>query len=467
MTDTAVLERNAIEAQVDRLEPEIQRLADKTDKSADEVRELQVKTEVMNSLLDATKEIDAHERRREAQAEIMDDPANASLPADLFKKYANSKDNHFGALTSKEQDAFVLPESNSGGDTIPSGFNWTAAMMGRKQNVVSGTPANPPDGIIPVDTADRVRERLAAFGGPLHAATIMQTATGNILKIPVQDTTSRKSAIVGSRTGQAVATSVSASNATAWPEFFNVDFGSYLYRTGPVGLTRELVRDAQFDLVTWLERHLVREGWRGINEHLTTGSGTGQPDGMALLANTTRGVQTATGPSNRRFSATESELNDQIGRMLGSVDDAYLGAGEGENGLARAGTGQTGWMMHRSVYWQIWSARAGTRRPLAERPAGSPVRTIEGDPVFISNEMAAVQANGQSASNSILALYGWLGGYTVRVIGDERVRMYDDSAFDLNNSYGFAWFASVDGHYTEGVAADNGQTDAVTHFITQ
>lgn len=491
--EAAQAEKASINARMDEADRLMANLINQDDRSAAEDKVLASLSERADELRESLSVCNAYIKSKQVLAETLDDPANAEMPHQLLRKYFESEDNNFGALTSKQIDAFVAPAE---GDK-PAGFNWSTlvlrnhpahiksqlagvggssvkpdvymmlADLNNRLNAASGLPAAPPDGIIPVDTYPNIYERLAAFGGPLQSSTIFQTSTGNKLKIPVQDTTTRKATVLGSRTGQSVATAVVP--PVAWPEFQNVDFDSHLYRTtSPIAVTRELVRDAVFDLVSFLEQHLVREGWRGINEDLTVGDGNGKPDGMALAANTKLGRQSASGNTNRRFSKTDSDLIQEIAAMLIGPDDAYIMGMEGVNGLRRAGSGQVGWQMHRSVYRQIWATLKLTRAPLAQTMPGSQIKSIDDEPVFIAPAMTGVRADGTSANaGDVLALYGWLGANWVRIINDERVRIYTDSPYDANNAIGAVWFGSVDAHYVGGVGTDDGATDAVVHFITQ
>lgn len=116
-------------------------------------------------------------------------------------------------------------------------------------------------------------ETTKAYGSFLdpNFAQMLDTDAGNPIPVPLEDDTANAAAIVAE--GTSTTTSVDAT-------FNSVTLGAYTYRS-LLRVSLELLQDSAFNLESYIARKLgVRLG-RGFNAHATTGSNSGQPQGIA------------------------------------------------------------------------------------------------------------------------------------------------------------------------------------------
>jgi HK97 family phage major capsid protein len=101
-------------------------------------------------------------------------------------------------------------------------------------------------------------------------STVIDTDTGNSIPVPLEDDTANAAAIVAE--GASLTTSTDSVFAT-------VTLNAFMYRA-LVRVSLELLQDSAFDLEGYLNRKLAIRLWRGFNANATTGTGTGQPQGL-------------------------------------------------------------------------------------------------------------------------------------------------------------------------------------------
>src|SRR5690606_39002505 len=89
---------------------------------------------------------------------------------------------------------------------------------------------------------------------------------------------------------------------------------AFKYSSKPVLVSAELLQDSAFDLNQILADMLGERLGRILNEHFTTGTGTGQPNGIVTAA--------ATGVTGG-VSATPAITGDNLIDLVHSVDPAY------------------------------------------------------------------------------------------------------------------------------------------------
>lgn len=116
-------------------------------------------------------------------------------------------------------------------------------------------------------------ETTRAYGAFLdpNFAQILETDSGNPIPVPLEDDTANSAAIVTEGTSTTTSTDATFNAAT---------LGAYTYRS-LVRVSLELLQDSAFNLDAYIARKLgVRLG-RGFNAHATTGTNSGQPQGIA------------------------------------------------------------------------------------------------------------------------------------------------------------------------------------------
>ena len=222
---------------------------------------------------------------------------------------------------------------------------------------------------VPQGFVNTLEIALLQWNGVRDVADILRTDSGNDLPWPtVNDTGNKRSILVET---QAVSTS------GAQPLFRQLILHAYKYTSGLVQVPTELLQDSAFDLAEYLAGALGTRIGRIQADHDTTGTGAGQPNGVATAA--TVGVTSA--------SAT-AIASDELYTLKHSVDPAY-----------RTGAG---FMMHDQVLLYIKKLKDSYGRYLWQSSlAGGRPDTIDGDPLTINQSMA----NAVSANN-ITLLYG-------------------------------------------------------------
>src|SRR5690606_8911689 len=112
-------------------------------------------------------------------------------------------------------------------------------------------------------------EALLAHGGMRSVATILRTDSGASLPIPTMNDTSNKGAILAenSQTSEQVLT------------FNQLVLESYKYTSKHILVSVELLQDSAINVAEFIGKALGTRIARITNDHFTTGSGNGQPNG--------------------------------------------------------------------------------------------------------------------------------------------------------------------------------------------
>jgi HK97 family phage major capsid protein len=181
----------------------------------------------------------------------------------------------------------------------------------------------------------------------------------------------------------------------------DVDFGiatldAYKYSSKLVRISTELIQDSAIDIEGYVARALADRINRIQNKHFTVGTGTGQPDGIAVGA--TVGVTAA---------STTAITTDELLDLVYSVDPAY-----------RAGAA---FMMNEAITKTIRKLKYSTDEYIWQPglQSGAP-DSLLGYPVRLNTYMDA-----SPAAADVVALFGnFRAGYVIRdVRGMRTVRM--------------------------------------------
>lgn len=269
----------------------------------------------------------------------------------------------------RELRAAMSTSAGTGGETIPEGFvnNFEVALL--------------------------------AFGGPRQVATVIRTDKGNQLTWPSTNDTSNKGALIAESTAdaeQGIATS-------------SITLNAYKYTSKIIKVPAELLEDSAFDLVSFCGERCGERIGRILADHFTTGTGSGQPNGMVTAA--TSGVTAA--------SATAIAANELI-ELQHSVDPAY-----------RNGPG-AGWMFHDTILLAIRKLKDDDGQYMWQpgMRADAPDQLL-GKPYTINQSMAStIEASAKTV------LFGLLSKYIIRDVRTlrlkhlkERYAEYDQEAF--------------------------------------
>ena len=258
-----------------------------------------------------------------------------------------------------------------------------------QRDVVKTSTGSP----VPTSFYNQVIEQARLVGPMLETSTTLRTAGGENLQIPSQAGWST-AAITGE------GTAISESDPT-FNSFITLSAYKYSFL---VQLSRELIEDSGVDILAFLATQTGNALGFKVNNDLTVGSGSSQPNGIVTAASSAV-TGTASGPT---FTA------DNLIDLAYSLD-----------GAARRLPG-VGWMMN--------TASLGVVRKLKDNNGAyifSPALADGNDrvlsyPVFENPAMAS----NASATKSVI--FGHLPSYYVRMAGGLRLDRSDDFAFSAD-----------------------------------
>lgn len=256
----------------------------------------------------------------------------------------------------------------------------------------------------------RVMSAMKFYGGIESApVTVLNTAKGADLPIPTDDDTSNTGALVTEAGSHASGSAIALGQTT---------LKAYLFSSKIVKVSWQLLNDSEINWEAFLANKFgVRLG-RVKNTYLTTGTGSGQPQG-AQYASTT-------GRSGATGSSTTCTADDLV-RLFHSVDVAYRNPATCR------------WMMNDSAALIVELLKDGNGQYIWKQGlAESAPATIKGYPVIINNDMPAMAASEKSI------LFGDFSAYFVRnVQGIQVVRL--NELYAANGQVGFMAYMRADG----------------------
>lgn len=292
-----------------------------------------------------------------------------------------------------------------GGDRALNEEDWATI-----RNTMSTTTGSEGGFTVPTDIASSVIDALKAFGGVRAVADVLVTASGNPMSYPTSDGTAEE--------GELIAENASATDADV--VFGTVALNVFKFSSKVVTVPIELLQDSAVDIEAFVNGRIVTRLGRITNKLFTTGTGTGQPNGMVTAA--TVGVTAANGTSQVTTITYDSLIDLQH-----SVDPAYR-----ENGGA-------GFMMNDLSVRQVRKIKDGQSRPIfvpgyeQSIPGGVPDMLL-GSRLIVNQHMANMAASARSI------LFGDFKGYKIRDALDVSMFRFTDSAYTKKGQVGFmAW----------------------------
>jgi len=365
---------------------EVQALAKRNDLSEEEVADFNAKADELETI---DKSITTEQRKAKiasmtAKAIETDARESGTSKEDMAKQYEMAFRGYImGQLDDEKKD--ILKRANvqnttaaTGGYTIPTGFS----------------------GVI---------EKAMLYFLPFNESlvTIWKTESGNPVAYPsVNDTTNLAYQLA------------EGGNATTSAEavtFGSTTFNAYKFTTGMLQVSFELLQDSFFNLEQVIGDIFGERMARGLSLAFTTGTGSGQPQGVV------------TGSAAGATAATATAITRaDILNLLHSVDPEYR-----KNGT---------WMFNDSTLKAIRSLAFGTGddRPLYQvSPIAGQPDLIEGYPYVVNNNMDAIGASKKSI------LFGDFKRFTVRFAGADRMKVSYERFADTDE-VGMAMFKRVD-----------------------
>ena len=270
--------------------------------------------------------------------------------------------------------------------------------------------------LIPQGFSDQLEEALKWYGGIIGNTGSFDTETGNPLPWPTVNDVTNKGRILGINT-QLTETDL---------VFAQVLFNAWIFTSDSILVPLALIQDSYFNLDQFIARALGTRLGRSLNQFLTTGTGSSQPNGIqtaTIAAGNT--VQGATGE-------TTSMVYADLVNTMHLVDPAYRAMPSCK------------WMFADSTLKVLRKLVDGQSRPLwqpgitAGFGNGFP-ETILDKPYVINQDMPAMAANAYSV------LFGDLSRYMVRRVagGTTVMRLVERYADYLQ--VGFLAFLRADG----------------------
>lgn len=246
---------------------------------------------------------------------------------------------------------------------------------------------------VPTSFYNQVIEQARLVGPMLDTSTTLRTAGGENLQIPSQAGWST-AAITGE------GTAISESDPT-----FNsfITLGAYKY-SFLVQLSRELIEDSGVDILAFLAVQTGNALGYKVNNDLTVGSGSSQPNGIVTAA-ASAVTGTASGPT---FTA------DNLIDLAYSLD-----------GAARRLPG-VGWMMNTSSLGVVRKLKDNNGSYIFSPALADGNDRVLSYPVYENPAMAS----NASATKSVI--FGHLPSYYVRMAGGLRLDRSDDFAFSAD-----------------------------------
>jgi HK97 family phage major capsid protein len=268
-------------------------------------------------------------------------------------------------------------------------------------------------------------ETQRAYGAFLNPglATILETETGNPIPVPLEDDTSNVAAIV------AEAASLTTSTDAA---FTNLTLGAFTYRA-LVRVSLELLQDSAFDLEAYIARKLGIRLGRGFNAHATTGTNSGQPQGV---------FNASVGASIGFTAATGNTTAFPYLALVGT-----------EHSLDPAYRANARWMFNDVVLQGLKNQLDSQNRPIwmpdyavANGAAGQafPGRVL-GYEYTINQDAPVMAANARCVG------FGDFSSYMVRRVRNMMLIRADQRFID-QGQIGFYLFARLDGKYANPTA---------------
>jgi HK97 family phage major capsid protein len=304
---------------------------------------------------------------------------------------------------------------------------------GFSRDLVVGTAASG-GYVVPPQFLQQLVEAQLAYGGMRQASTIINTSAlgGADLPVPTDSDTAQAGAILAE---------VGALPTQDIGAFGQVVLHSYMYTSKLIKVSLQLMQDAFFPMESYLAKKLAIRLARIQNQHMTTGSGAGQPNGVVTAATLGK-----TGLAGQTLTVIYDDLVD----LVHSVDPAYRVGMPGVPRQLIVGDGvptpRPMFMMHDSSLKIIRKLKDTTGHPLWVGPgtyypgfAGQAPDTILGYPYVINNDIAQMGVSAKSI------LFGDFSNYFIRDALDVMLIRLDERYADTLE-VGFIAFQRTDGN---------------------
>ena len=276
--------------------------------------------------------------------------------------------------------------------------------------------------LLPTGASPNILERLVAYGNLGGLTSSMMTPNGNKILMPAVDDTAQKGRILSA---------TARSQAGTDPTFAEVEMDAYVYTSDPVQVRQESLTDSPFGMAMLMDHLMATRIARIEAEHMTTGDGSGKPQGIIGIA------QDYTLPDGQTPSLIDKFRAVDLSGVIGTLEPAYRKAGQYSSFTPNMG--RVGWMIAHGAETVLRDMVDKDGRPLwlPNIREGEPM-TIYGYPYHVNEEM------DDPATGKISAIFGHFGYYMIRRVQGVVVRRWDDSQYGKDFRVAFQGFSRCD-----------------------
>ena len=282
------------------------------------------------------------------------------------------------------------------------------------KNTMSTTTPSEGGNTVSTVVARELVDSLKYYGSMRRVASQVTTTKGSNMGMPASDGTAE--------TGELMVQNAPAT--TLDPTFSNVPLNTYKIGSKIFTVPIELLQDGTVDIVAFLVRRARDRIGRTQNQLFTTGTGTGQPNGLVTAASVGK-----TGLTGQTLTIIYDDLVD----LVDSVDEAYHERADNTPG---ADVPEPGWMMSGTMRKVVRKVKDSSGRPIwtpsyTEGVSAYAADRLLGFRVTVNNDMPVPAANAKSLA------FGDMAHYLIRDALELNVFRFDDSAFALKGQVGF------------------------------
>ena len=275
------------------------------------------------------------------------------------------------------------------------GFNPSANALEFRANLSTGGSGAGAE-LVPKSFYAEVTRALKNVAPLRGVCKIIQSDTGETLRIPVNDDSSNSGAIVAEN----------AEHTALDMSFTEISLGAYTYSSRLVKCSNDLLQDSGINLAQFLGQQLGERIGRIQETHFLTGTGSGQPEGVITAASTTTAA-----------SATAIGINDLI-TLMNAVDPAYKNTG-----------GKVAFVMHQTVWSALRKLQDSQGRQLISDIQAGQDPELFGYPVLLTSGM-----DSTFVATKKTVLFGNFDYYAIRDVANLAVARSVDRFFEFNMS---------------------------------
>ena len=380
---------------------------------------LQLEIDVREAQLSAEMDLGNLRGERASQVGHATEESRAELRAEAYRAFLRADGNVSDEVRAEAHRMGISDfRAESFGDAKKKGSSYDGTGYGlrdtrsfnkhrreyRAQSIATAGagPELAPEGFMP-----RLEDQLLAFGGMLQVAEVIRTNNGNDIPWPGGDQTALKGRIVPTEHDEQEEKTLAFSTKT---------LGSHLYESGALLIPRTLTEDSAIDVESYSGGKVGESIGRIQNEHFTTGSGSGEPEGVTVGA----------GDSTIVTAGLGVVTADELLELKHSVNSAYRKGAQ--------------FMFSDDSFLQISKLKDGDGQYIwAPGLARGTRDTIHQSPFAINDDMPSLGTAGARA-----VLYGLLSKYKIRMVRAIQIDVVRE-LYARRNQVGIWAFMRADG----------------------